>query len=116
VGKSGAILMLVVVVLWASAPAFACLAPSQSHACCRHMAMPDCDMASMGGSASCCQLRVPDTSGAPAVRAIPQTPIDAVHPVMSTLLAPEARFGGSMPLITETPPPLPLTGSSILRI
>ena len=115
-GKAAAILMLVVVVLWAAAPAFACLAPSQPHACCRHMDMPDCDMSTMGAAASCCQVSTPDTSGAPAIRAITPRTLEIAHPTTSILLAPEIRPGSRPVSIAETPPPHALTGSSVLRI
>ena len=108
--------MLVVVVLWAAAPAFACLAPEQSHACCRQMAMANCDMSSMGATPACCQVQAPDTNGAPATSAASQGPIEVAHPVVRVMVAADVRLGGRLPLIAETPPPLALAGSSILRI
>jgi hypothetical protein len=115
-GKAGAVLMLVVVALWAAAPAFACLAPTQSHACCRHMAMPDCDMTSMGTTPACCQLQAPDAGSMPALGSMTQRPIAVAQVVQRLAVAAVVLHRAMLPTEAETPPPLAVTGGSILRI
>src|ERR1035438_9509647 len=66
--RKGILLMLAVVVLWAAAPASACLLGtrhSSPPACCRAMAK-DCDTPTMGADSSCCQIHDKTPAGTPA--------------------------------------------------
>jgi hypothetical protein len=112
--KAGAILLLMVAVLWAAAPAFACLAPAQPHACCVQM-MRHCDPATMNAGMACCQAHNDNEGDQPATGA-------SFHMVSlaqgSLLFAVEAPMASrQVPAYSaETPPPILTAGIFILRI
>jgi hypothetical protein len=114
VQRTGALLMLVVVALWAALPAFACFAPAQEHACCQHMTR-DCGP-TMGADSTCCQLRqsdgaTPATTASVSERSVVNAPNAQAISIPALLLSGSRRVedaGGS--------PPRPSPKSSILRI
>lgn len=115
VRKTGAILLLLVAVLWAAKPAFACFAPAKTHGCCMHR-MRDCDPATMQAGAACCQVRSQNESEQPAAGTSFDTRLGVAH---TPVLIPAALKPVSLiavPLGTETPPPLPAGDAFILRI
>lgn len=114
VRKTSALLMLMVLALWAAAPALACFAPAQQHACC-HQMMQDCGP-SMGPDASCCQIHRTDGINTPIQASKSERPlrlapaVAGFHvPVVGVSFVPRA-------LAAEAPPPRLGASSSILRI
>jgi hypothetical protein len=63
--SKGAILMLAIVVLWATLPGLACLAPAMHDSCCQQM-MQDCGSSMVMANPSCCKVHSSDTSVPPA--------------------------------------------------
>src|SRR3974390_2612853 len=113
--KAGAVLLLMVAVLWAAAPAFACLAPAQPHACCARM-MRNCDPATMNAGMACCQARNQNESEQPAAGASFQIRLDLAHGWTPVAVA-EAPASRSVPAHSaETPPPILTADTFILRI
>lgn len=118
VGKQGVFVMLVVVVLWAAIPAFACLLgmpPAQQHSCCSQMEQ-HCDSAGMDAHGSCCQVHQQNVPFAPA-------PVYTEHSQNFAIVAQQVAaqvssvVGGQSSIAFEAPPPRDsLGGSSILRI
>lgn len=115
VDRRGAVLLLVIVGLWAAMPAFACLPSTAQLACCRSM-MHDCDSSMTMSGNSCCVVHSAPDAVLPGlagtvdhlsdVAALPA----ALYPVPSLVLAPLVSS------LTDSPPPIPSSGSSILRI
>lgn len=112
----GAILMLAVVVLWAAAPALACLTPVPCHSCCHAMAM-DCDSAVTSAVHPCCQLQ---GSGAavPMNSAIAPEQATGLHQTMaSSASIALSGLASQTPGSAKTPPLRSLSGTAtILRI
>jgi hypothetical protein len=113
-GRKGAMLMLAVVILWAAAPALACLMPADCHSCCHAM---DCDSVVMSAAHSCCQVHgssadVPGVSAiAPGHRAGPQ------HAMISTVPSLLTGLSGQTPGSAKALPPRSHSGArTILRI
>lgn len=106
--------MLVVVVLWATVPAFACLLPAQYHACCRQMTQ-DC-AATMDAEASCCQVHSPQTDFPPAASSASGQQIQLAPASLSAAVLIPADSHGTPPQAAEAPPPLTRASISILRI
>jgi hypothetical protein len=117
--RKGVLLMLAVAVLWAAAPASACLFGTRNSSqpvCCRAMAK-DCGTPTMGADGSCCQIH----GKAPAV-----TPVPPSSPVQSqelafvphqTAIEPPAAPGSGYRNALESPPPkFPPGGAFALRI
>ena len=115
VRTKGAILMLMLVALWAALPALACLTPPPSHACCRHQ-MQDCGSMMMP-TASCCDARSSDT-GIPPAQASQAQGIDLLtHASVATRVAAEVLDGFDIAQIAETPPGAASSSqTSVLRI
>ena len=115
VRTKGAILMLMLVALWAALPALACLTPPPSHACCRHQ-MQDCGSMMMP-TASCCDARSSDT-GIPPAQASQAQGIDLLaHASVATRVSAEALDGFNIAQIAETPPGVVTSSqTSVLRI
>lgn len=112
--KQSAILLLAVVVLWTAVPAFACLMPTQHHACCQQMTQ-DCST-TMGADSSCCQAHLPQSNFPPA-RDLGADRLAqfASDPVSATLVIPVVLQ--KLPVQAATaPPPLTLSSNSVLRI
>ena len=116
--RKGAVLMLVVALLWSALPASACLlikrATGQS-SCCRSVAT-DCRMHSMSGGSACCDIRGKNPPVAPKTSFLPeisQTISFLSHPThLESVREPGSvcRFvQGAMPQCTSP------GGSSILR-
>jgi hypothetical protein len=118
-GKKGALLLLAVVVFWATAPASACLLGTRSshlHNCCRAMARA-CKSASMTADSSCCRV----SGQNPAVTPVP--PYSPEH-TQDLVLAPQlvnaqlpAASGADYGNAFDAPPPkFPPGGAFALRI
>ena len=106
--------MLVVAVLWAAAPAFACMLPATPHSCCA--AMPDCSPAMMGTDSSCCQMHAPQSSDGPAAAQV--TTALTLGGLLAHALPMAAndalRAGTAAP--AQFPSPSPPRSISVLRI
>ena len=115
VRTKGAILMLMLVALWAALPALACLTPPPSHACCRHQ-MQDCGSMMMP-TASCCDAHSSDT-GVPPAQASQAQGLDLLaHASVATRISAETPEGSNIARTAETPPgAAPFTQTSVLRI
>src|ERR1035437_635001 len=117
-GRKGALLMLMVAVLWTAIPAFACLLgeqPTVQPACCRGMVRGCCN--SKNASRSCCQVQGHNAAVAPALPYSPEHPqklaLGSHQPGLQPLTSSDARYGNTF----EAPPPkFPPGGASILRI
>jgi hypothetical protein len=117
--RKGVLLMLAVVVLWAAAPASACLLGtrhSSQPACCRAMAK-DCETPAMGADSSCCQIH----GKTPAVTPVPQySPVQSQELAYGPHQAGEespANPGSGYRNALETPPPkFPPGGAFALRL
>lgn len=117
--RKGALLMLVVAVLWATTPAFACLLTAQSAqppACCHGM-MHHCGAMGASMSSPCCSARPQEIAVAPVP---PFTPEHAQrlallphHAALLIVATASIAHGSSF-----DPPPLIFSssGSTILRI
>jgi hypothetical protein len=123
--KQGAMLLLAVVVLWATVPAAACLLGPRAkghHACCHAMAAamiaattPQCGAQPQGSS--CCTASPQQTIVAAEPVFSAEKHLLAIAPVsLGTPLAAEPAFA-PLPAVFAVPPPDPPPGStSILRI
>lgn len=121
VGKTGALMMLVITVLWAATPAIACLVPMHQmtkaeHDCCMKMAQ-ECGSSMMPSSHSCCRGHQRDTAVSPVATYSPTRPFDvAIVPQVSILLVARPSVSFHMTAL-EAPPPESSPGSSaVLRI
>src|SRR5215469_9089331 len=101
--KAGAVLLLMVAVLWAAAPAFACLAPAQPHACCARM-MRNCDPATMNAGMTCCQARSQNESEQPAAGASFNMRVDVAHDRAPIAIAKAPMTESVLAYGAETPP------------
>jgi len=114
VGKINAMLMLVVVVLWAAVPAFACLMPAQDE-CCRQM-MQASGSCEMGTSQSCCQVHGTD-SNVPIGRATPpERPVTLTHSDAGLIMPLPLDRGTKSRHSVEATLTIPRLGGSVLRI
>lgn len=113
--KAGAILLLAVAVLWAAAPAFACLAPAQPHACCARM-MRHCDPATMNAGMACCQAHSQNESEQPTAGATFHVRVIPAEAWMMTAVTPAPSVANAMSHGSETPPPILTADTFILRI
>lgn len=114
-GKKGAILMLVAVVLWAASPALPCLAPAPCHSCCRMMMMMDCDSA-MIAAHPCCQMHS-STAVPPGQIAVTSLPTGSSQTPVAVNLPDLSQGDARGPNPSKAPPPRSLSGAStILRI
>lgn len=59
-GKKGALVLLVTVLLWAATPALACLVPVAHRSCCQQMEMQDCSSSAMMQCDDCCSVHPVD--------------------------------------------------------
>src|SRR5581483_8525994 len=78
VSRAGALMMLVITVLWAATPAIACLVPMHKmtkaeHDCCMKMAQ-ECGSSVMPSSHSCCQGHQRETAVSPVPTYPPNRP------------------------------------------
>ena len=117
--RKGALLMLVVALLWSALPAAACLPamqPSGQPACCRGM-VPDCPMQGMNMGNSCCQIRPQNAA------VTPDLPFSPEHLQKLVFVCHQASPGAfaipgvlTLNMIESPPPDLSPGTSSILRI
>jgi hypothetical protein len=119
--RAGALMMLVIVALWAATPTIACLVPMHQmteaeHDCCLKMAQ-ECGSSMIPSSHSCCQGHQRDTAGGPVATYSPTRPFDvAIVPWISILLVSSPSVSLHLPAL-EAPPPVSSPGcGSILRI
>ncbi len=115
VGKTSALLLLIVVALWAAVPALACGLPSHQDDCCRQM-MQDLGACNMAATQSCCQVHASESS-VPVGRATPpERPLTLILVAACPgLQIPEiGRLLSSQ--IAAAAPPIPPNGSFVLRI
>ncbi len=112
--RTGATILLLVVILWIACPAFACLASLPSHACCRTMDQ-HCDSHNLSASANCCQFRGAGENPT-AERASTPEPLGQAEPapLPSALLSPPQS--AVVPCASGTPTGLRPPGICILRI
>jgi len=129
VGRQGAILMLVAVVLWTALPGFACFLsmplPTAQSSCCQKMAVDCGSMQAMesAGSAemcvdpSCCQIHQQAVGLVPVQASAPEQ-LQKLAVAPNQLLMPARDEAGTRLRISfETPPPRSSSGvSSILRV
>lgn len=109
--------MLVVAVLWAAAPALACLNAKGQPACCQGMAMEHSCSLAMMSSSGCCKVQ-------PEAAVLPPVPANLADPAVAlaqdadaALPRPSATPQGAMLLASEISPPLgPPGAGSILRV
>ena len=114
VSRKGAWVMLVIMALWAVAPAIACLAPAQQHACCRDM-MPNCGSSTMDASSACCQARSSETAYPSAQAAGPDRAMQLfASQSIAGVLAPALTYAG--PVQGSNGPSISPPGSPVLRI
>jgi hypothetical protein len=117
--RKGALLMLVIAVLWTAMPAAACLASSQSamrHMCCRGMARA-CGMRGMGASGSCCTTNRRNPEAAPVPCYAPgQSQRAALLPLQAGVPLPSAQSDGYANTLEAPPLKFPPGTVSILRI
>jgi hypothetical protein len=114
VGKKGALLMLVVAVLWAAAPGFACLMPVEHHSCCKS-GMQEC-ASMMGADMTCCQVRGSDTSYPAAKLYTARQSMQGVQaPAAVAMMLPPTQSLASG-RAADAPPPAGPPGSFVLRI
>lgn len=114
VGKKSAWLTLVMVVLWATEPALACLVPPRLDDCCRQMMEQSCSC-NMDASQSCCQVResnssVPLGGVSNTEQSITLIPVDTGSVVL------QASPGNWSISTLDAAPSSPRIGSSVLRI
>src|SRR5579872_1480353 len=114
--RKGAILMLAVVALWATAPALACLTAAPCHRCCNAMAT-DCSSAVMSTAHPCCELHgsvtdvpVSSVSTVEHYLGLQHTMICAVLPAFGGPVGPTSGWAKA------DPPRSPSGASTILRI
>jgi len=117
--RKGALLMLLVVVLWTAIPASACLLGGRQAGqpdCCRAMAL-ECDQAGMGASVSCCEVHPQGTT------AVTAAPVYSPAHSQKLIFVPNQtapRSGASRSAsfrdALDSPPESSSRGSSILRL
>jgi hypothetical protein len=108
--------MLAVVVLWAAAPALACLIATPCHDCC-HAMMMDCDSAATSAAHTCCQLHSSNAAVPVGSVVAPELQAGPAQALASAVLPDLAGLAGSKPASFKAPPPRsPLGASTILRI
>lgn len=118
-GRKGAVVMLLIVALWAAIPALACFASAPCHPCCRagHMMQMDCGAATMSAGHSCCDLNSPSTPAPSEQTATTSMASAAMQPLASVSYFVPFGLAGQELRPTAAPPPRSLLGSStILRI
>lgn len=118
-GRKGALLMLVVAVLWTALPAAACLFPGRTmgHSACCHRMAQSCPMPGGGISASCCQIQ---PQQAAVIADSPISPERDRTPAFAFLsvgaLVPLIHFEASRRIPQTSPPEISPGASSVLRI
>ena len=121
VSRIGALLMLVITVLWAATPAIACLVPMHQmtkaeYDCCLKMAQ-ECGSSMMPSNHSCCHGHQRDTAVSPVAKYSPTRPFDvAIVPQTAILLISHPSVSLNVPPLEAPPPESSLGSSSILRI
>ncbi len=117
--RKGALWMLLAVVLWAAAPAFACLPMmhgSSSHGCC-HSAMQDCCGGTMSTPMACCAVQSSSPVATPALLSAFEHWQSAALSAFPAEGFVDLQFSAAAQHPLEMPPlRLSPGGSSILRI
>ena len=121
VSRTGALMMLVITVLWAATPAIACLVPMHQmtkaeHDCCMKMAQ-ECGSSMMPSSHSCCHGQRHETAVSPVTTYSPTRPFDvAIAPQVSILLIASPSVLLHVPASEASPPESSPGCSAVLRI
>jgi len=104
------------VVLWACAPAFACLLPVGQHACCQGT-MLGCTASAMSASSSCCQVHSSNTN-LPADRLSASSRPRSLAPLLIAVPIPASPCfrNERVNRLGLQPPPFQSSAGSILRI
>ncbi len=114
-GRKGAFLLLATVVLWAVAPALACLTPSAHRSCCQGMAMQDCSSPAMMQCGDCCSVQPTDAPVLAGSAGAVDHSVGSVPSPIALALPPAAGYATDPASETPLPPGSPGVGS-ILRI
>jgi len=121
VSRAGALMMLVITVLWAATPAIACLVPMHKmtkaeHDCCMKMAQ-ECGSSVMPSSHSCCQGHQRETAVSPVPTYPPNRPFALAVVPPSTIVPVDSALTSPLSPALEAPPPTSSPGcTSVLRI
>jgi hypothetical protein len=121
VSRSGALAVLVIVVLWAASPAVVCLLPMgpmtpAERECCTKMAH-QCGSSMMPASHSCCQAQQDHTAVSPVATYSATRPFSvALVPHTASLLMMPSVFARELPAFDASPPGPAPGCTSILRI
>lgn len=125
VGRKGALLLLAVVVLWAAAPALACLTPAANAECCRNMNMACCRGMHMRGHDSSapaycgdmCRLRRADAALLPGSDSTVDHAVCLAESAVpaAAVLPPASGCEAALPP-DPSPPPDSAGEGSVLRI
>lgn len=116
-GRKGALVLLLMMVLWAATPALACLTPSAHRSCCQGMAMQECSSPAMMQCGDCCRVQPADAPLLPGSAGAVDHSVGYVpSPSLIALALPSLARHATMPVSeAPLPPGSPATGS-ILRI
>jgi hypothetical protein len=116
-GRKGAFLLLAVMILWAVAPALACVTLMAHRSCCQGMAMQDCASSAMMQCGDCCRAQPTDAPLLPASASAVDHALGSGPSLTATELALLPGAGQAILLAFEAPPPPGFSGGgSILRI
>ena len=117
VGRKGAFVLLVIMVLWAAMPALACLTPTAHRSCRQGMAMQGCGSSAMMQCGDCCRVQPADAPLLPGSACAVDHTVGSIPSPALTALALLPSTGQAILLVSEAPPPPGFSGAgSILRI
>jgi hypothetical protein len=114
-GKTGALMLLAVLALWAAVPALACLFSPQGDDCCRQM-MQKTGACNMDARQSCCQMHGTNSSSPICRATAPERPGTLVSANSGTALRLPVIGGILSQPPSATVGPIPRHSSSVLRI
>ena len=117
VGKRVALVLLAVMVLWATTPALACLTVSAHRSCCQGMAMQGCASPAMMQCSDCCRVQPADVPLLPGSARTVDHALGFVPSSAPSALVLQPDAGQAILLASELllPPGSPGVGS-VLRI
>lgn len=116
INRTGAILMLAVVVLWTAMPALACVLAPTHHACCRDMAQ-ECSSSAMNSGGACCQIHPSDSAVSVLITSAPERSFALFSiAVTPALAAPDAADAPALRMAGASPPAASPGNNFILRI
>ncbi|MFP5206759.1 MAG: hypothetical protein ACLGSH_15505 [Acidobacteriota bacterium] len=116
VGKKGAFVLLLIAVLWAAAPALACVMPMAHGSCCQGMGMQDCASPAMMHCGDCCRMQSSNAPLPPGSAGAADHAIGSVPAASGIVLVLLPDTGSAVLPGVETPPPGSRGRGSILRI